>query len=95
MNPRVEFWGICLGLWLVVSFVSLTLFKRKKPPLDRMIALLVSGVGIVSSGYLGYVALFRELGNLKNQQVVLVVGAIAMLYILIETVYKIFFGSDT
>ena len=94
MNPRVELGGICLGLLLVVGFVFLNLFRRKKPPLDRMVVLFVSGVGFVSSGYLGYVALFRELGNLKDQRAIMVIGAVAIIYISIETIYKIFTDKD-
>ncbi|MBI1924692.1 hypothetical protein HYR99_10615 [Candidatus Poribacteria bacterium] len=90
MNSRVGFWGLCFGLLLIGIFVCLKLLKRQKPALDKIVTLLISGLGTVSGGYFCYVALFMNLGPLEDQRVAMVVGAIAMVYISVETIYKVF-----
>jgi hypothetical protein len=91
MNQNVLFWGLSTGSLLIVVFVGFCFKRKNKPTLNTIISLLLAGVGVVSGGYFGYTALFLPLGPVSDQQVVMFIGAIAIIYVSIDTIHKAFF----
>lgn len=85
--------GIYLGIACSVVYLIFHAIKKKKPNLSHVAVIILSATAITVSLELGKVALMAstdELGILKEQRVPMVLGAIAVVWTSIESVFDIY-----
>lgn len=85
--------GIYLGIIVSIIYLIINLRKKKKPNLSHVAVIILSATAITVSFDLGKVALFAttdDLGILREQRVPMVLGAIAVVWTSIESVFDIY-----
>jgi len=86
---------IGVGLAVVVSLIYFLLVFRNKEQqaqLSHIVLLLLSSVGVISGTNLGLISVFKDdtfLGALVDQRIPILVGAIAICWVSIDEVIKI------
>ena len=85
--------GVAVGLFVVFCFLLLH-FRRKIPPkLNQVFVLLLACVGGTVGFDFGYTvknADSKYLGNLNEQRLIMVIGAVAVVWVALESMVEIF-----
>lgn len=88
------FIGAIIGILLcIIYFIVVFSHKNRKADLTDIVLVILSAVATSSSSELGYVSLIESsqyLGNLADQRIAILLGSIAVIYVSISSIKKIF-----
>ena len=90
-NPQLI--GACVGIVMMVFSLGLHAFKKRAPVYTDMAALIVSSVGTLTGIDLGYIVLTSkkaDLGPLSEHQLPILLGALAVVWLSVHTIWKHF-----
>ena len=93
MNFKPTIVGLVAGIILCVVYVIKSYFCKKKSTLPKAIQVVLSCVGLSSAATFGWIVLFSSpeyLGNFREHKVIMVLGALAVIWISIESVCNTF-----
>jgi len=85
--------GLLMGILAVLVFVGFSVMKGSRPDLAQAVTLTLACVGFVQAIHFIWIVLRaapEDLGILSDYQVIIVIGAIAVIWISIEAAFKIF-----
>lgn len=93
MKQRPALVGICVGLIISIPYCILSFIRGYPPELANVVALVLSCTGLVTAISFGYVVIRtkqKDLGTLAKYQELMVVGAVAVIWVSTLGIIKMF-----
>lgn len=85
---------VCISAFLLLLYLPTALrSKHSSPDLTEALTLILCSVGFVSGGNLAFIAIFtsdQSVGQLSSERIPILIGAVAILWISVEAVFKIY-----
>lgn len=78
----------------IIYFGVIIVRRKSKPQLIDLVVIIASSVGLISAINLGYFAVIAEdsrLGDLVNQRIPILVGAVAICWVSVDAIVKVYY----
>ncbi|HEX8129832.1 MAG TPA: hypothetical protein VF527_12080 [Pyrinomonadaceae bacterium] len=85
--------GVCIGILAGVVFLIICLKRQVAPNFSHMAVIVLSCVGAIVSIHFGYIVIKtpkEQLGLFQEQRLPMILGALAVVWVSIESVIKIY-----